>query len=480
MMGTKILPGICGVIIALTSCQQASDRPTSAASVSPEAPALASDPTITAEIQPTISTPQSTTNPEAADEAPVVTSSTDNYGYTHQRADGNRLVSGRGAIPDARVIDVPLQGKPVWVVGAAASDLMDDGSAGSDTASLWAVVMEDGSVHSFMVRDGEVTESTIEPANVGNLPPLLQISEGRPTLLVPPSPAFGPAPPAVLGRDGSQAMVSADGLVTVLDPRGVPVAAAESQPLPDARLLVDGSGRLLYLSQPTTRYDHGIAGDEIEAAAVTLFDSREAGGAELTIELNEPAVIEGIMPLWADLNQDGRREIIVTESDVRDGARIVVYDETGRHIASGPAIGSGYRWRHQLAVAPFGPNGEVELADVLTPHIGGVVEFYQLVGDELQVVAQVPGYTSHVIGSRNLDMALAGDLDGDGRIELLLPNQDRTELGAIQRIPGGAEVAWTVPLEGRLSSNLAAVTLADGTLAVGAGREEGFLRLWLP
>jgi hypothetical protein len=117
---------------------------------------------------------------------------------------------------------------------------------------------------------------------------------------------------------------------------------------------------------------------------------------------------------------------------------------------------------------------------VLTPHIGGVVEFYRLAGNRLEIVAQVPGYTSHVIGSRNLDTAVAGDFDGDGRIELLVPNQARTSLGAIRRKPGGAEVAWTIPVGGRVMTNLATVVFPDDALAVGVGHEGNMLRLWLP
>jgi hypothetical protein len=143
-------------------------------------------------------------------------------------------------------------------------------------------------------------------------------------------------------------------------------------------------------------------------------------------------------------------------------------------------IGRAYRWRHQLAVAPFGPDGDLELAAVLTPHIGGVVEYYRLAGDSLEIVATVTGYSSHAIGSRNLDMALASDLDGDGRVELLVPRQARTELGAIRRTLEGAEVAWEVPVGGRVSTNVAAVTLREGTLAVGVGHEGNGLQLWLP
>ena len=67
-----------------------------------------------------------------------------------------------------------------------------------------------------------------------------------------------------------------------------------------------------------------------------------------------------------------------------------------------------------------------------------------------------------------------------GRVELLLPNQQRSDLGAIRRTADGAEVAWTIPVDGKVSSNLGVVTLGDGRLAVGIGREDGTLRIWQP
>jgi len=103
-----------------------------------------------------------------------------------------------------------------------------------------------------------------------------------------------------------------------------------------------------------------------------------------------------------------------------------------------------------------------------------------LEGDQLRTVAQVPGYTSHVIRTCNLDIAAAGDFDGDGQVELLLPNLARTELGAIRRTEDGAEVVWMVPVDGMVTTNLAGVTLAEGNLAVAVGRDDGTLRLWLP
>ena len=151
------------------------------------------------------------------------------------------------------------------------------------------------------------------------------------------------------------------------------------------------------LTGPTERLPHGVLGDRVEAKGFTLVDTEGdplvAGG----FEVERDAVIEGIAPIWADLTGDGLREIVVTVSDRTAGARVVVFSESGRRMATGP---------------PSGPNGGMEITEVLTPHIGGVVGFYRLEGTALRLVAQLPGFSTHVMGSRNLDMALAGDMDG--------------------------------------------------------------------
>jgi hypothetical protein len=340
--------------------------------------------------------------------------------------------------------------------------------------------MVDGRTQAFSVGQDGVIEIPIEPSNLGSAPPVLKVNEGRPEFVVSPAPAGDLAAPAVLDDGETLAVTSTDGNLLLTDSVGITDQITTVHPLPDGRIQVDDSGRLLFLSEPTSRYDHGVLGDEIEASEIAMVDPTMGDKETLSIPIDELRVVEGIAPIWTDITGDGEREIIVTESDFQEGARVVVYDEDGSKLAEGPSIGTGYRWRHQIAVAPFGPNGETELVDVLTPHIGGIVEFYQLVGDQLEIVAQVPGYTSHRIGSRNLDMALAGDIDGDGSVEVLLPNQERTELGAIRRTATGAEVAWTVPVGGRVVTNLAAVSLADGGLGVGLGREDGVLRVWHP
>jgi len=133
-----------------------------------------------------------------------------------------------------------------------------------------------------------------------------------------------------------------------------------------------------------------------------------------------------------------------------------------------------------LAVAPFVPGGELEIAAVRTPHIGGILEFYKLVGSTLEISASIPGFSTHSIGSRNLDTAVAGDFDGDGWIEILLPDQSHQNLLAVRRSNRGADIVWSLPLGSEYSSNIAAISNYDGLIGLGIGTVDRILRLWLP
>ena len=85
-----------------------------------------------------------------------------------------------------------------------------------------------------------------------------------------------------------------------------------------------------------------------------------------------------------------------------------------------------------------------------------------------------------VIGTRNLDMGLAGDFDGDSRVEVLLPTRELTHLAAIQHAPDGTQLVWTLAAQGLISTNLAAVTHLDGAISPGVGTEGARLIIWGP
>ncbi|MDY0386996.1 MAG: hypothetical protein RBT65_07690 [Methanolobus sp.] len=388
--------------------------------------------------------------------------------YTYQQPDGNRVVEGNIDVMNADYTDVELSGKPEWVVAADSSN-----------GSIWAVVHDDGTVEAFELSDGELEEINISPAKIhADSPPILMIKNDDAFLLAPG--LWNESllsHPIVLPNSGRTVFIETKGdLVFRVNDREA--ARLEVNALPDARLLVDEDERILLLTGPTEDYKHGVLGDSIEASSITLIEAAGTPAIAKIIDIPEGDVIEGIAPIWADLDGDGIREIIVTLSSAKEGARLVVFDEDGNIITSGPSAGTGQRWRHQIAVAAFGPEGETEIVDVLTPHIGGIAEFYRLEEDKLQVSSSLSGYSSHLAGSRNLDMALAGNFDNDSNFELMVPTQNYRELAILEHNEDGVHVNGYLPLEGRLNTNIAAVALKNESVAIGVGIDTGILRVW--
>ena len=382
-------------------------------------------------------------------------------GLTHLQPNGNRLLTGRIDLLGIQPVVVPLEGIPVWVVGIPSA------SGGI----FWLTAFADGQLQAVELSGGEVKTRSLSTALPAGMPPALSPAGEMLNLSADNLSQYSHP---ILTASGKLAYIDQSGQVVIQD-RGQTITV-DANALPDARILSDGHGQLLVLSDPTSAYDHGVLGDAVEAGSVTLLD--ESGQILQVIPAPDGQVIEGIMPLWADLDEDGQAEIIITVSGPSAGAQLLAYRPDGSLLAASSAIGTGYRWRNQMAAAPFGPNGELELVDVLTPHLSGTVEFFRLNGERLEQSASISGYTSHVIGSRNLDMALAADLDADGQFEVLLPNLARTALGIIEHAPQGALVLGELPLEGVLSTNLAGVTLEDVTLAIAAGTDNGLLMIW--
>lgn len=386
------------------------------------------------------------------------------FWYTHPRPSGNRLLDGRGEIRAATPVEFAPAGVPQWLVAHPAP-----------SGSRWTVVTTDGRATRWHVSDGDaVREATFEPLPAG-LPPVVTTAGKAPKPLRPPG-DIGPGAgasvwagtdagrPTLLYHADSGDLVIADGETTRFPVDG----------LPDGRLAALGRGRFVTFGAATDRYRHGALGDTIEGSSLVVVDASEPSVVART-SLPEPSVFEGLQPLAADLDGDGNREIVTTVADATDGARIALFDAAGDRIATGPIYGSG--WRHQLAVAPFSPDGRAEIAVVRKPHVEHVLEFYRLVDDQLAVSATLSGFRSHTYGSRNIDGAVAGDLNGDGRVELLVPTTDRRELAAVRRSAGDASVVWRRALGGRLATNLTGVTLPDGRVAVGAGTGET-VRVW--
>ncbi len=92
--------------------------------------------------------------------------------------------------------------------------------------------------------------------------------------------------------------------------------------LPDGRVAI-GTRDIAraWLAEPTTRYDHGILGDKIEAGALVI-ETRD--GKRQTVRLKDDAVFEDLEPRLADLDRDGHDEIVVVKSSLKRGSSLAV------------------------------------------------------------------------------------------------------------------------------------------------------------
>jgi hypothetical protein len=385
---------------------------------------------------------------------------------TFHQEDGNRFANGSVDLRNLNVIDIQLSERPSWLVGAP-----------FENGAIWVVIHESGLAKAFKTSGTswkvvEITPQILPPG----MPPLLRVRNDKAELIVPPNDASPNTHATLVGDSKTLTYINLAGEL-VVESNGAHVSLPVNA-LPDARIVSGDQHQVAILSGPTDIYAHGVLGDRIEASSITLVSTFPTPKILKIIPIPNPWVIEGIAPIWADLNGDGKRELIVTLSSQTDGGKIAVFSETGDLIAEGPGIGRGFRWRNQMAIAPYGPEGELELSAVLTPHIGGTVEFYRWRENRLEIVASVPGFTSHIIRSRNLDLNISGDFRGTGQAALLIPNNQRNSLSAIHRDKGGAKIAFSLDIGSQLATNPAAARLADGTVSVGIGRQDATLRIW--
>lgn len=219
-----------------------------------------------------------------------------------------------------------------------------------------------------------------------------------------------------------------------------------------------------WYGDPTERYGHAILGDAVEAGALFAEDS---DGNRLRLNLPKTAVFEDLAPRLADLDGDGRAEIITIKSFLRRGGSLAVYGREGkrlREVAGTEPIGTPNRWLNIAGIADFDGSGRKDTAIVVTPHIGGTLEFWSFGTAGLNRIAAMPGFSNHAIGSRNLDLSVAADADGDGLADLALPDAARRALRIVTLRAAGIVNLATVKLPGEITHNMTWVAGASGPI----------------
>lgn len=235
--------------------------------------------------------------------------------------------------------------------------------------------------------------------------------------------------------------------------------------LPDAEpVLVDLDGRrdgghVAVLAGPDgERYPHGVLGDAVEATRVVWLD-RHSLRTLRALDLEAPHVFEDrILRPWR--LPDGRLGLVTVQAGPV-GAQLVVLTSSSeparlRIEAHGPPIGRRNRWMSPASVVETDPR----LLAIHTPHIGGVLHRYTMVGSHLTVQTMVSGLTNHRLGARRLDdsvrvgsvlLTSAQDWDAVAVVDLDAP-------GSVQWLPMPAPI---IQLAGSgMGSSVAVLTSA--------------------
>lgn len=166
-------------------------------------------------------------------------------------------------------------------------------------------------------------------------------------------------------------------------------------------------------TQPTTRYAHGVFGEDEEwgGLATQIALAPGCAGAAVRVEATLPQnmVFEDLAPRLADVDGDGRPEVVVVETRADQGARLAVWGLTEAGVtrrAATPYIGQTRRWLAPVAIADLDGDGAVELAYVDRPHLAKTLRVWRWAEGGLTEVAALPGVSNHRFGVPTIDGGL--------------------------------------------------------------------------
>lgn len=161
-----------------------------------------------------------------------------------------------------------------------------------------------------------------------------------------------------------------------------------------------------HFSGETTAYPHGVLGDRIEYTILTI-----EGATTRSFSVAPDHVFEDLEPRLWDVTGDGTSEVVVVLTSVTEGASLAVFNQQGL-LARTPFIGRKNRWLAPVAAGDLDGDGRVEITYVDRPHLAKTLRLWRLEGEELVEIATLEGLTNHRIGDAFIQGGLRDCGDG--------------------------------------------------------------------
>ncbi|MDO4430404.1 MAG: hypothetical protein Q4B95_03780 [Lonepinella koalarum] len=180
-------------------------------------------------------------------------------------------------------------------------------------------------------------------------------------------------------------------------------AVSETEVLPDTQPLQihfhgeNSQGHIAVLAKPDTHtYQHGVLGDEIEAAELQFLERHNLQPLATTLSQPDLAFEANRLAILPTLK--GNKIIAVMSGDGEGAKAVLVTEKAGKLVveAQSQPLQSN-RWQ-----SPFVFNGK--LYAVQMPHLAGRLVEYEIKGSELIENHLANGLSNHQIGRRETDL----------------------------------------------------------------------------